>query len=125
MRVVRSGTPNSAGGNSCSPCATSSGTASTTGPGRPAVATASARRSSSGTRRTLSTRISSLAAGRRISLCRASCVMFFHAWSRLASPTMATIGVPALRLSTRAVVRFVAPGPSVASQKPTQFVTRA
>ena len=43
-----------------------------------------------------STRISSLTAGRRISVWRASCVMFFQAWSRLASPMIATSGMPAL-----------------------------
>ena len=56
-----------------------------------------------------------MTAGRRISSWRVSCVMFFQACSRLASPMMAIIGRPALRLSTRPVTRLVAPGPSVAS----------
>ena len=43
------------------------------------VATAKARRTSSGIRLVPSTRISSFTAGLRISICRASCVMFFQA----------------------------------------------
>ena len=62
-------------------------------------------------RDTISTRISSLTAGRRISIWRASCVMFFQACSRCASPTSTTSGVPALSASTRPVTRLVAPGP--------------
>ena len=45
------------------PWQTSSGTSSSTGPGRPEVATAKARRTSSGMRLVISTRISSLTAG--------------------------------------------------------------
>ena len=45
-----------------------------------------------------------------------SWVMFFQECRRWVSPTSATIGVPALSASTSPVTRFVAPGPSVASQ---------
>ena len=69
-RMRRAGTLNVDGSiakssavKSCSPWQTSSGTSSSTGPGRPEVATAKARRSSSGTRLVSSTRISSLTAG--------------------------------------------------------------
>ena len=96
----------------------SSGTSSTTGPGRPDVATAKARRTSSGIRDRVSIRITSFTAGRRISSCRHSWVMFFQECSRWLSPTMATIGVPELSASTRPVTRLVAPGPSVASTRP-------
>ena len=64
---VASSTQKSAASKSCSPWQTSSGTSSTTGPGRPEVATAKARRTSSGMRLVASTRISSFTAGRRIS----------------------------------------------------------
>ena len=66
-----------------------------------------------------STRISSLTAGRRISACRHSCVMFFQECARLVSPAIATIGTSrrsALRSSR--CTRLVAPGPSVPSQMP-------
>ena len=54
---------NPSASKSCSPWQTSSGTSSTTGPGRPEVATAKARRTSSGMRLVRSTRISSLHGG--------------------------------------------------------------
>ena len=72
-----------------------------------------------------STRISSFAAGRSISVCRHSCVMFLFAWPRLASPVIAIKGIPAFKDSASAVARLVAPGPSVASQMPGRLVTRA
>ncbi len=109
----------------CSACATSSGTSITTGPGRPDVATVYARRTTSGTRSTASTRISSLTAGRRISTCLASCVMLRQECPRWVSPVRAITGTPAFSDSTRAVTRFVAPGPSVPSQIPGRPVSRA
>jgi len=111
--------------NSCSPWQTSSGTSSRTGPGRPEVATAKARAKSSGTRAVCSTRINSLTAGRRISTCRHSWVMFFQEWVRLVSPAKATTGVPAFNASIRPVTRLVAPGPRVPSHTPGRLVTRA
>ena len=74
----------------------SSGTSSTTGPGRPLVATAKARRTSSGMRSIFSTRSTSLTTGRSTSSWRASWVMFFHECMRCESPTSATMAVPAL-----------------------------
>ena len=103
----------------------SSGTSTTTGPGRPEVATRKARRINSGMRATLSMRMSSLQAGRRMSICRLSWVMFFHECSRCESPTITTSGEPALSASTSPVTRLVAPGPSVASHRPTRPDTLA
>ena len=51
--------------------------------------------------------------------------MFFQECSRLVSPIMAMIGMPALSDSVSAVSRLVAPGPSVASQTPGRPETRA
>ena len=93
--------------------------------GRPVVATWKARRTNSGIRSIFSTRINSFDAGARISVCRLSWVMFFQECRRWLSPISATIGVPAFKASTRAVTRFVAPGPSVASTTPTRPVTLA
>ena len=72
-----------------------------------------------------STRISSLAAGARISSWRDSWVMFFHECARFVLPMIAMRGTPALRDSTSPVARFVAPGPRVASQTPGRPVIRA
>src|SRR3954452_17035759 len=63
--------------------------------------------------------------GLRISTWRHSWVMFFQEWARLVSPAIATIGMPPFSDSTRPVTRLVAPGPSVPSQMPGRFVTRA
>jgi hypothetical protein len=78
--------------------ARSSGTSTTTGPGRPVVAIMKARRTSSGIRSIRSTRSTSLTAGRRISSWRLSWVMFFQEWARWLSPTSGTghAGVQAL-----------------------------
>ena len=122
---VASSMTKSSGAKSWMPCATSSGTSSRTGPGRPEVATAKARRTSSGTRPVVSTRISSLTAGLRISVWRHSWVMFFQECARLVSPAIATIGMPPFSDSIRPVTRLVAPGPSVPSQMPGRLVTRA
>ena len=122
---VASSTTKSSGAKSWVPWATSSGTSSSTGPGRPEVATANARRTSSGMRAVISTRISSLTAGRRISTWRDSWVMFFQECMRLVSPVIATIGMPPFSDSTSPVTRLVAPGPSVPSQMPGRLVTRA
>ena len=72
-----------------------------------------------------STRITSLTAGRRISSCLDSWVMFFQEWVRLLSPVSTTSGDPAFSASTRPVTRLVAPGPRVASQTPTRPLTFA
>jgi hypothetical protein len=93
--------------------------------GRPEVATAKARRVSSGMRLVCSTQISSLTAGFKISAWRHSCVMFFQEWARLVSPAIATTGMPPFNDSTRPVTRLVAPGPKVPSQMPGRLVTRA
>ena len=77
-RVVRVGRQARRRRSRSVPWATSSGTSSTTGPGRPEVATLKARRTSSGIRGVRSIRITSLTAGRRISSCRLSWVMFFQ-----------------------------------------------
>ena len=105
--------------------ATSSGTSTTTGPGRPEVATAKARATIPGMRSTASTRRNALQAGRRIAAWSVSWVMLSPAWRRCASPTIATTGEPALSASTSPVTRLVAPGPSVASTSPTRPETLA
>ena len=57
-------------------------------------------------RSTISTRITSFTTGFSTSSCRASCVMFFQECSRLVSPVMAMIGMPALKDSASAVVEI-------------------
>ena len=96
------------------------------GPGRPLVATAKARRTSSGMRLVTSTRISSLTAGLQdFDLPR----LLGHVL-----PGMLAVGVAGdrdhrhagvQRLRPAPVTRLVAPGPSVASQTPGRLVTRA
>ena len=66
-----------------------------------------------------------MTAGARISLWRASWVMFFQEWARLLLPTIAISGTPAFSDSTSPVTRLVAPGPKVPSQIPGRPVTRA
>ena len=78
--------------------------------GRPQVASMKARFTNSGSRSIRSTRSTSFTAGRRISSCRLSWVMFFQLCVRWVSPTIATTGDPPFRLSTNPVTKLVCPG---------------
>ena len=51
--------------------------------------------------------------------------MFFQEWSRCVSPTTQTRGEPAFSASASAVSMLVAPGPTVASARPTRPLTLA
>jgi hypothetical protein len=96
----------------------SSGSASTTGPGRPEVATANARAMSSGIRSASSICAAHLASGAKNAVWSTSWKPSRPAASRATWPTSRSIGVESCRAVCTPLVACVAPGPRVTRHTP-------
>ncbi len=115
----------SASPKSCVPCITSSVTLTCTGPGRPLTAIVTARRTSSGTRSIRSMRMLAFDVGFSIPNWSDSCVAPRPPIMLFTSPVSRMSGTEAPNDSAAPLMRFVAPGPSVASAIAGRFATRA